>query len=1512
MKGAHQTEVISGEDNLEWIEQHHRNTSRRSLHSSQTFDSNPSGDESDSAEMRRQSQFYVSDPQKRTKSYHIDQSIQAIQLLKDASKPTGWKKVAKHKSGCLVYQSTNNADKHPAFKGEHVIRGYRAQDVFSVVGVRKLWDDWYDELSCVESYDDATNLMYMVMKGTLSSKTRDISMVERIEVERDGTIYFASCSVESDKIPRISGKVRADIFVAGWIIQPLPSNPPITKITYVIQTDLLSRLPKFIARRSLAKRPLVITTIETHLKKNGIPMVMSNLVSQTTNRHRSLSEPLKPEKFLYAEPEQEENVLSGSAFLSPMGPITSEKDIEHLNDKDEFGEDDMHFSMSSATEGSTTRNSMNSLAPSTISGRSLAPSIFTSEFLENNKVLGDTALFGDSKLFGKGGIYENTVLNKEETSATTCDDHVESSSPMTPQSQNHKHQLSSQTAGSDQRPPPPYRSTAQTPSTVSESTRNANQSGEQSSDTPHVVTPVTPPLTPTTSIDGKDAPSDSDAPSSPNVKIVPRVPKQRALIDSSLPARPSSMMFAAYGMKSPSDIMESRRHSSLIGRSSSFAPRHSHVIPLRGSSSFNLNGSRAGSVSPLANSTKRHSTAPSLDSNRSLTLMPPAAALPHRHSETARKALAMFKVLASSPEDRWRAVSSEGPFKSYSRVISGAGLPMLRGEGVITGGWTVEQINAVIESSGCRQIWDERFETMSIAETFNSNEYLYHVSLQGVGSLTGRDLAGVAIIDRDPTTSALYNVSTSVLDPTIPEDPGRIRALLELSGWSLRPVFDSHGNTISVNVTFVIQIDIRGTLPNSVVKLLTASMMTAVPRLNHFVNKSGYPPYASQISGTRLLDTFDPKTGFYELCYKTAPGWTEVRVGRKVYKDGYDFFIKPDDPTVRVELAPDFGGVRIWTTLDHEGQSITAQVSRKGQNPTRSTKQQLLQLQQEEEEDEISGAGRYNRDSFVPQRPRDSRVFESSSPTFGGASLRKTPSHLKSNDQNQNTDKVNGGSSTDTGNGSDLGPQRTSSSSSVGRKRRSASFSTLSTFDPNLIVASSSERPADETPQTSMTPMASQESERSRSRSRTPRSLASMPPGTPPPPPPRRSSSLGRHSIPIPAYPQDNAPPVPTKSSITSPTFGNPPSSVLDIPTPATSAITISTAVSTQATISSPLSSPTLGPFHVPHHPIKFDSSFNLDSSASSFASDSNINLESSLSKKASPTASSQDALYKQSTTKSQAVVSTNAAFSSSPEIVLVSLDDFETKTVNAFSLDEHLGSTNDSTSKSIDKVVEGSISNEAVVVSLSIDDSTPLIPLPDHVKTGSTASRCKPNDPRHVTFSPDTVDTPENRPPLHRIRKSKSSRKGTSSGKIPPPKPRLQFKGVNPEIEEVEPVITVDEVTLSKEENTIPVSAVDSRQDIISAPDVRDFESDEEEFVEATTDLMTTDIKEKIITIAAATDKTLSEQKIRPMMEMNHLLDDEEIWQTATLAFIEELRSTQSRLAAIFVLLIAFGTLYT
>lgn len=556
-----------------------------------------------------------------------------------------------------------------------------------------------------------------------ASRTRDVAVVERMQTEQDGSIYFATCSVESDKIPPVSGKVRADIFIAGWVIQPLPSNPPITKITYVIQTDLLSRLPKFIAKRSLIKRALVITTIETHLKKNGIPVAMSKAPS----RPRSLSEPLKLAAFEQME-ESDEEYQSGSAFLSPLGLMES-------------GDESEEVIVSSRKPSSTSPQSKvrHSLAPSGVSSKSL----FSAEFLESSSFLGDSELFGDSLLFGNGGIFD-AERKTEEPVTTNARSQPPSQTKPQPE---HVHPVarpseqdtrSRQTQKRVSIPVVQPKSDARMKQFLLPST--PEQPAQKSAIT------STPPLTPTASLDGRDATSDSDMALTPELKPVPRAkpspssPSSPSSPKSDSPTRPSSMAMSSFGMKSPSAMMEARRHSGMFNRgaTSNFVPRHSHVVPIRGNPNVSLQSLTrpSGPNGTMTTAMKRHSTAPSIESNRSTTGFAPSLVLPHRHSETARKALAMFKVLASSSEDRWRAISSENGFKAYSRVISGAGLPMLRGEGTITGGWTVEQINAVIESSGCRQIWDDRFDNLSIAETFNHNEYLFHITLKGVGSLT--------------------------------------------------------------------------------------------------------------------------------------------------------------------------------------------------------------------------------------------------------------------------------------------------------------------------------------------------------------------------------------------------------------------------------------------------------------------------------------------------------------------------------------------------------------------------------------------------------------------------------------------------------------------------------------------------------------------------------------------------------------------------------------------------------
>ncbi|CAG8549928.1 10040_t:CDS:2 [Paraglomus brasilianum] len=217
----------------------------------------------------------IIDPALTSNSYNIKKAEDAMQTLKKFAKDDGWQQVIKHKSGVVVCLKAGvNKEKIPVFKGEGIIKGHSPQAVFAVIGMRKLWDDWYEEGNLVENLNDTTSLTYMVMKGLTGSKPRDLSLVEKIECLPTGTICFVSTSVETPKVPRISSKVRAVLKLNGWILEPLATDPPSTKVIYVLQTDVRGWVPGIVAKKYLARRPLVVNAINTYLQKNDPPAVI--------------------------------------------------------------------------------------------------------------------------------------------------------------------------------------------------------------------------------------------------------------------------------------------------------------------------------------------------------------------------------------------------------------------------------------------------------------------------------------------------------------------------------------------------------------------------------------------------------------------------------------------------------------------------------------------------------------------------------------------------------------------------------------------------------------------------------------------------------------------------------------------------------------------------------------------------------------------------------------------------------------------------------------------------------------------------------------------------------------------------------------------------------------------------------------------------------------------------------------------------------------------------------------
>ncbi|KAF1797052.1 hypothetical protein FB192DRAFT_1291652, partial [Mucor lusitanicus] len=229
-------------------------------------------------------------------SHLADQAVMSVRhYLKDDS----WKKVLKHKSGTTVYmmQQTNKNEKVALFRGESIIQGFTPQSIFYVIGMRKLWDEQFDDGKLIENLNDTSSLTYESYKSTATSKAYDYTLVEKIECSADGEILFACTSVETPQVPKSPGKNRHQIKLQGWVLKQLNTFPVSTHVTYLTQENIKGWIPG-LTKKSLARKPLIIASIDSYLqkkaerirvqqqqpqKKKSIPITIPTTTTTTTN-----------------------------------------------------------------------------------------------------------------------------------------------------------------------------------------------------------------------------------------------------------------------------------------------------------------------------------------------------------------------------------------------------------------------------------------------------------------------------------------------------------------------------------------------------------------------------------------------------------------------------------------------------------------------------------------------------------------------------------------------------------------------------------------------------------------------------------------------------------------------------------------------------------------------------------------------------------------------------------------------------------------------------------------------------------------------------------------------------------------------------------------------------------------------------------------------------------------------------------------------------------------------------
>jgi len=115
------------------------------------------------------------------------------------------------------------------------------------------------------------------------SSARDMVLIVVNEFIDDGRIYSLGKSVVDPKHPEVKGKVRANLKMSGWLMEPLPDRVA-TKATYITEIELGGWIPGNVLKMVSSKLPLVVAAVRKYLANHhaiAYPIVFGGAATST-------------------------------------------------------------------------------------------------------------------------------------------------------------------------------------------------------------------------------------------------------------------------------------------------------------------------------------------------------------------------------------------------------------------------------------------------------------------------------------------------------------------------------------------------------------------------------------------------------------------------------------------------------------------------------------------------------------------------------------------------------------------------------------------------------------------------------------------------------------------------------------------------------------------------------------------------------------------------------------------------------------------------------------------------------------------------------------------------------------------------------------------------------------------------------------------------------------------------------------------------------------------------------
>ncbi|KAG2218737.1 hypothetical protein INT45_006889 [Circinella minor] len=210
-------------------------------------------------------------------------------------------------------------------------------------------------------------------------------------------------------------------------------------------------------------------------------------------------------------------------------------------------------------------------------------------------------------------------------------------------------------------------------------------------------------------------------------------------------------------------------------------------------------------------------------------------------------------------------------------------------------------------------------------DRFSQKDYFVRWCMQNeIQNQLLESTTAITSIETDPISGVIITMTTSVQDKnnnsSLSRDTSHTHTLplnVDLYGWIFRP-----GDNGVVNITWISNL---------------IQSKYSIPRLAHYMDQHGCPPYIRRVAGKVTFEDFDHDTGNYRVIYiakheqqkkKNHRLWcTDIRFHLSRYPMGIQVTLTPSNGT-RAELSSSMTSIRVYTTLQEmEGKEVMIHVA---------------------------------------------------------------------------------------------------------------------------------------------------------------------------------------------------------------------------------------------------------------------------------------------------------------------------------------------------------------------------------------------------------------------------------------------------------------------------------------------------------------------------------------------------------------------------------------------------------